>query len=460
MTADPKDLSMDVVVIGAGMSGLCAALAAAAQGASVTVLAKMPRAGGNARVSAGFFLGATNFDALHAYVPDGDPALQSAFCEDYAPAVAWLEAQGLPVDPLVDFGDFRVIRPMGLGQPGARHPFTDRMIELATARGVTLRRDARVTAIAREGGVAREGTLFRIDIEGGAPLAARSVIIATGGFAGSPALLAHYMGPAASALRPRTLPGASGDGLQLAQSLGAATAGDMQAFYGHTMADCHLEPHQWQPMTPYFARLGILVNRDGRRFIDESVSLLEELNPQAAFRQPGGKFWLMFDHRILTGEGLDAGTSATPPDWLDKARAIGAPITEAASLNALCDLMGNEGLPGAALLAEIGRYNAAVRAGSATELDPARRQNAVALERAPFYALRCVAAITATCGGIAVDPQCRVLDGGRRPVPGLHAAGVDAGGIWGKTYGGFLSWSLVSGRRAGRQAAQHAQSST
>jgi predicted oxidoreductase len=67
--------------------------------------------------------------------------------------------------------------------------------------------------------------------------------------------------------------------------------------------------------------------------------------------------------------------------------------------------------------------------------------------------LRCVAGITATCGGIAVDDHGRVLDERRQPLPRLYAAGVDAGGVYGKTYGGFLAWALVSGRRAGRSAA-------
>ena len=64
----------------------------------------------------------------------------------------------------------------------------------------------------------------------------------------------------------------------------------------------------------------------------------------------------------------------------------------------------------------------------------------VPIERAPFYALRCKAAITATCGGIAVDDQLRMLDAEGLPLAGLYAAGVDAGGVYGRTYGGFLTW--------------------
>jgi fumarate reductase flavoprotein subunit len=54
-----------------------------------------------------------------------------------------------------------------------------------------------------------------------------------------------------------------------------------------------------------------------------------------------------------------------------------------------------------------------------------------------------------------VDDSLRVLDASLSPLPGLFAAGVDAGGVYGRTYGGFLGWSLVSGRRAGRSAAAY-----
>ena len=448
MAIQEARVEVDVAVIGGGIAGLSAALAAAGRDASVSLFEKTPVVGGNARVSAGMFLGSNDFDGLRAYVPDGDPELQKAFCDDYDTALDWLQAQGLPIEPVFDFGDFRRIRSMGSGVPGARHEFMEAMAKLARSRGIRIAIDRTVRSIAREGGRLLFGT------GDGRPVFARSVVLATGGFAAGREMLERFMGPASREFFIRSFPGAEGDGLRIAESLGAATAGNMQAFYGHTLPDCPLEPEEWQPMTPYFARLGMLVNRDGRRFVDESASLLEELNAQAAIRQPGGRFWLIFDERIRRGEGLDEGTTSTLPkfDWLARARTLGAPILEAASLDALCAALATEGVDAAALGAELKVYNAAAAAGEGARLAPARLQNALVLDHAPFYALRCVAGITATCGGIAVDAQCRVLNRAHKPIKGLFAAGVDAGGVYGKTYGGFLAWSLVSGLRAGRSA--------
>jgi fumarate reductase flavoprotein subunit len=440
----------DVVVIGGGIAGLTAALAGAERGGRVLVLEKAAEIGGNARISAGVFLGARDPAGLHDYIPDGDASLQRIFCDEYQPTLAWLESHDLPMAPLVLRRDFRVARPMGLGLPGARAEFLETLARRVSSRGGELCTGAAATGLERVGGA----LAVAIDSDGRRQsVTARSVVLATGGFAASPALLEHYLGPAAKALRIRSRAGASGDGLSLGLTLGAATAGDMQAFYGHSMADCPLGPEDWQPLTPYFARIGILVNRAGRRFADESASLLEETNPQLGFRQEGGVYWLLFDDRILRGEGAEPGSDDVLPsvDWLGCARALGAPIVEAPSLEALASELEQQGVA-PALREELRRYNEACRAGTAATLDPPKRRNALALDGAPLYALRCVAGITATCGGLAIDAHGRVLDAGKRPLPGLYAAGVDAGGVFGKTYGGFLSWSAISGRRAGEQA--------
>ncbi|MDB5408616.1 MAG: Fumarate reductase/succinate dehydrogenase flavoprotein-like protein [Rhodospirillales bacterium] len=436
----------DVAIVGGGIAGLTAALAAAERGGRVLVLEKSTEIGGNARIAAGIFLGSRDPAGLHAYIPDGDAELQRVFCDGYEPTLDWLESHGMPIAPLVLRQDFRVARPMGLGKPGDRAAFMETLARRVGACGGEIRTGAAVHGIERA-----DGTLaLAID---DARITAHGVVLATGGFAASPALLERYLGPAAKSLRIRSRPGAGGDGLQLGLALGAATAGDMQAFYGHSMADCALAPQDWQPLTPYFARIGMLVNRDGRRFADESASLLEETNPQLGFRQPGGVYWLLFDDRILRGEGADGGSNDVLPsvDWLGSARALGAPIVEAPTIDALATALAAQGVA-AAVGDEIRRYNDACRARTAATLNPPKRRNALPIEGSPLYALRCVAGITATCGGLAIDPNGRVLDAGRRPLAGLYAAGVDAGGVFGKTYGGFLSWSTISGRCAGEQA--------
>ncbi len=440
--------NFDVAVVGAGFAGLVAALAAAQSGARVVMFEGGARPGGNARIAAGMFIATESTDALHAYIPDGDPALQRLFVETYPQVIDFLESHGLPVGPLEHLGNARVVRPMALGAAGARGEFVDRLIARVLGAGVRIESGNPVMNVSPEEGA------YRIDPQG---VHARRVILATGGFAANPALLAEFMGPGAQYLRRRSLDGAGGSGLRVARSLGAALAGDMAAYYGHTMADCPLDQSLWQPLTPYFARLGVLVDRTGRRFTDESISFLEESNPQAATRSAIDRYWLLFDERIRLGDGVDIGI-AHRLDWLEAARAVGAPVVIAQTLDELIKCLAVDGVDPHGLRAELAAYHAAIRQGTSAALQPPRSAQPLVLDRPPYYALRCVAGVTATCGGVAIDSLCRVLpaQGEGKVIPGLYCAGVDAGGIFGRTYGGFLSWCAVSGYRAGLSAAQSA----
>lgn len=403
---------VDVAIVGGGIAGLSAALAAAERGASVLLLEAGPVAGGNARVSYGMFGGSRDRGLLQDYIPDGDPALQALFCEQYDDALAWLEQHGLPLGP-PSGTDLYTVREMGLGEVGVRGPFLDRLVERVEAHGVELWLRARVARLAPG---------FAVEVEDGRHAEAASVVIATGGFAAAPDRLP-------GTLRLRALPLAGGDGLELAGVLGASTAGNMHAFYGHTMPDCELAPDDWLPLTVRFARDVLVVGPDGRRFVDEASSAFEETIPQAGALLPGGRYWVVFDARAATAE------------WIALARARGAPLFEAGSADELAAAIG---LP--RLADEVAAHTAGAPLG------PPRSEPGLPIEAPPFYALRCAAGITATCGGIAVDGRCRAL-GERGPIPGLYAAGVDAGGVFGRTYGGFLAWSVVSGREAGRDAA-------
>ena len=440
---------VDLVVAGGGIAGLSAALAAAELGAKVTLLEKFEDIGGNARFSAGMFLGAKSADDLHAYIPDGDIGLQRMLCRHYDEVFAWLESNGLPVDPVIDFNDFRYMRPMGLGEPGSRVPFLRLLANTAERAGATLRTAAPVA------GVTAGDSGYVVEDGRGANYATPAVVLATGGFQANRKLLAAHLGDdAAAALMIRSHPRAMGDGLTMARGLGGGASDNLSCFYGHVMPDCALPPEKWQPITPYFSRLGILVNLEGRRFVDEAESLLEETNPQAACQQPGGIFYLLFDEAMYRGIEGDEGTVASMPDvdWFALAEEFDAPLMQADTLPGLIDRLAGAGLPADVLSREIKTYNAACRQGAGGGLDPVRSANLIPFGTPPFYALRCRAAITATSGGIAIDDGCRIIQPDGQPIPGIYAAGVDAGGVFGRTYGGFLGWSVVSGYIAGRSA--------
>jgi succinate dehydrogenase/fumarate reductase flavoprotein subunit len=77
------------------------------------------------------------------------------------------------------------------------------------------------------------------------------------------------------------------------------------------------------------------------------------------------------------------------------------------------------------------------------------------IDQPPFYVVEAVPAITFTFGGLRIDPHARVLDEDDRPIPGLLAAGADAGGLYVRAYAGGLAAALVFGLRAASTALEH-----
>lgn len=78
--------TVDVLIAGGGMAGLCAALAAAETGAEVTVLEKAPDVGGSARLSGGIIWTYQTRVLQRRLVPEGDPTLQALLAEEFEPA--------------------------------------------------------------------------------------------------------------------------------------------------------------------------------------------------------------------------------------------------------------------------------------------------------------------------------------------------------------------------------------
>lgn len=440
----------DIVIAGAGMSGLAAAIAAAENGARVCVLEKRKEPGGAAAISAGAIWAPKSISRLREYVPDGDPELQEILVDRLPEDLAWLSAHGLMLSAPESVAELGEGRNMLGGESGSHHPFMRSMADRAASLGVIFCYQTGLR------GVRPESPGFEIRTDTGAAMSARSLVLATGGFQGDRQLLRQYLGAErADQLYLRALPESSGDGLKAALRLGAQTAGDMSAFYGHTMPDGNIPPEQLQPVTPYFARFAVLINLQGRRFVDEAAALLEEVNPQEGCRQPGGRYFLVFDRRIYEAYGINQQvTSAIPAiDRLALARRLGVSVYEAGTLAELARMLGAEGVPAERFVHEIQTYNEACRSGAGATLSPTRVRHAIPIEVAPLYAMRCVPGITCTTGGVSIDRRGNVLGAGRHPITGLFAAGADAGNVFGRHYAGFLGWALVSGRICGANAA-------
>jgi hypothetical protein len=232
----------------------------------------------------------------------------------------------------------------------------------------------------------------------------------------------------------------------------------LSTFYGHSMPapPADVPPGSWVSVTQYGSQDAILVNERGERFFDESRSMADETAPFEIVRQPGGRAWLLMDRRIHDDEALPGRSPSRVRDNFENAIAAGAPSVIAGSLEDLADGVAGFGVSRRGLLITIEEFNRTVAAGDGASLPVPRRRSPFALLEPPFRALGVRPGITFTLGGIDVDAGLRVVDRDGKAIPGLYAAGADAGGTYDRGYMGGLVLGLVQGRMAGGSAAAHA----
>jgi succinate dehydrogenase/fumarate reductase flavoprotein subunit len=222
-------------------------------------------------------------------------------------------------------------------------------------------------------------------------------VLATGGFG---VRLARERG-----LLLRAAPWSEGNGLAYGLDRGAAQTGKMDEFYGRALPG-PVGEDEYVRASQLYARHALVLDDDGR---DLGEAAWHESDIVQRF--PGGKAWYVIDARALRQPVRER----TVADLVDAARAVGGEV-----------------LPAEELPFEL--------AASPKLVEP------------PFLAVRVFAGVTHTIGGLRVDDRARVLDGDGTPVPDLHAAGADAGGIFSGGYGSGLAAALVYGRVAAETA--------
>jgi succinate dehydrogenase/fumarate reductase flavoprotein subunit len=244
--------------------------------------------------------------------------------------------------------------------------------------------------------VARAGDVRLGSADWGSP---DVLVLCTGGFAASPELVARHVAPAGP-LRLRANPWSTGDGLVHALGRGAVATAGMDEFYGRNMPDAAWGEDDFVGASQLYARHARIVDERGVEFFRAAdVSWSETNVVQATARRPGARAYYLLDEAAL-GAATRYGTVAD---------AVAA--APAAARVPLADLP------------------FAVPPGSVA-------------------AVRVVASITHTIGGLRVDERARVLREDGTPVEGLYAAGVDAGGVATGGYASGLAQALVLGLAA------------
>ena len=439
---------VDVLVCGAGMAGLCAGATAALTGARTLVVEKGPRPGGSMRMSGGTIWTAPSMAVMERYVPAGDRERQRQLVDGLAAGLDWLAGLGVPLGERIDNAN-----QVGRGVDVA--VLTDRLMEVITGNGGGVRTSTALERLEMDAAGRVTGATVRSTAGPRSRVESGAVVLATGGFGGNPELLARYVGRYADSMLRRANPHSVGDAFLAALAIGARTSPNLSTFYGHTMpvTDRPIPPERWTAVTQYASGDAILVNEHGERFFDESRSLADELAPLHIVQQPGGRAFLVMDRRVYEDEPLPGRSPQPMRPNLDNAVAAGGRTVTAHTLGALADGMAAWGVSRRGLLATIGDLNAALEAGEGADLRIPRTGSAFGVVEPPFRALAVRAGITFTLGGIDVDAGFHVLDRDGDPIPGLFAAGADAGGTYQAGYAGGLVLGLVQGRIAGAAAA-------
>ncbi len=452
----------DVLVVGGGMAGLCAAISALEKGANVLVLEKGTRFGGSMWLSNGLIWTFSSQADVRKHIPDGDEALQDFLVDSLPESLVWLVSQGVELEPEQSFQSY------GWGRRSNPAQMTPALVNRVKALGGRIQLGTAMQSLLTEDGAVTGVMAF--DANGALEVQADSVILATGGFQGNTELVARYITPYAESMYLRSNPCSTGDGFIAAVDIGAAVTPLLNTFYGHalTAPPARFNALQFQDMSQKYGALSVALNLEGRRFADESAGTGEELLNFHIASQPRATAVYIVDAAIA--EMSSSQYNPAPRVAIGRARQAGGPVIEADNLDDLAEKTRAWGLPPIEVLESLRAYNAAVRSGSGDRLQPPRCKSAFPIEKAPFTAVLVRSSITYTCGGLRADLDMRVL---RRAssismlpmvtadlseiqtsaIPNLYVAGCDLGGISNRGYMGGLSNALVTGRAAGTAAA-------
>ena len=416
--------STDIVIIGSGGAGLSSAITATEKGAKVIVLEKMAYFGGNSNRSEGEMNAAgTKQQKAHGITDDtperfaadtirgghglNDPALVKALTENAASAEEWLLDLGAHFCHRMGRGGGQT-RARGHG-PCDGSPVGIEIMRVLGERAdkdhIDMRLNNRVTKI-----LMKNGKVSGVQVKtpkGMETINAKAVILATGGFGANHKMVEKYR-PELKGFSTTNHPGATGDGIILAQQVGAGLT-DIEQIQIHPTV---IKKNGALISESMRARGGFLLNKNGKRFTNELLT--RDVVSANELKQPGGIAYLVIDNSIYSKNKMAQNYTA------EKLMTKCDTIADVAKLI---------GVDEKVVQASFDQYHKAFD-NKKDDLF-GRPEMLIRMDQAPYFVAEVNPGIHHTMGGVKIDPQAEVLTPEKKPIPGLFAAGEVTGGVHG-----------------------------
>ena len=498
-TAEDSTVDADVVVVGAGGAGMTAAITAAAEGKNVVILESQSMVGGNSvRATGGMNAGKTVYQdenefgesagvektlktaaekyadnetitalaktvseqwAAYQANPTGyfdsvelmeldtmiggkginDPALVETLCENSADAIDWLDEHGITLHNVSSFGGAsvkRIHRPVNA--EGKTVSVGSYMIPLLQENcekaGVKMMLDTTATEILTDANGAAVGVKATGASGETVTVNAKAVVLASGGFGANLDMVVKYK-PELKGFMTTNAPGIQGQGIEMAQAIGAATV-DMDQIQIHPTVEANTAALITEGLRGDGA---ILINEEGQRFIDEVGT--RDVVSAAEIAQTGSYSWLVVDQAMVDASSVIQG-------YIKKGYTVTGATYE--------ELGKAMGVDAAAFAETMEKWNGYVEAKN--DPDFGRTSFANPLNTAPYYAVKVTAGVHHTMGGLKINANTEVLNEKGEVIPGLFAAGEVTGGVHGanRLGGNAVADFTVFGRIAGAAASDYA----
>ena len=497
--AEDSTVDADVVIVGAGGAGMTAAITAAAEGKSVVIVESQPMVGGNSvRATGGMNAGKTVYQdenefgesagvektlktaaekyadnetitalaktvseqwAAYQANPTGyfdsvelmeldtmiggkginDPELVETLCANSADAIDWLDEHGITLHDVSSFGGAsvkRIHRPVNAeGKTVSVGSYMIPLLEENCKKaGVQILLNTTANEILTDANGAAAGIKATGSTGETVTVNAKAVVLTTGGFGANLDMVVKYK-PELKGFMTTNAPGIQGQGIEMAEAIGAATV-DMDQIQIHPTVEANTAALITEGLRGDGA---VLINAEGKRFIDEVGT--RDVVSAAEIAQTGSYSWLVVDQAMVDASSVIQG-------YIKKGYTVTGETYE--------ELGEAMGVDAAAFAETMDKWNGYVEAKN--DPDFGRTSFANPLNTAPYYAVKVTAGVHHTMGGLKINVNTEVLNEKGEVIPGLFAAGEVTGGVHGanRLGGNAVADFTVFGRIAGAAASDYA----